>query len=209
VSNHNNIIRIECDLADPYRPLVNLVTGGTVQLPRSRAVRFELGILDKGIWQDIVSVNFSGITLEVRPASRVGAALISKTVNAAAFAVVAEGQWNAKTGQHATVDANSADTGLAMGAGVFELELWLVITATKTTGGNIVTLAAGSVMMIEDGGQYSGNTPIAGDPIYYNTAQVDALIQAAMRNVTFVENGKMFRPTIDDNGIVSWDVRPA
>jgi len=209
MSNQSNIIRIACDVADPYRALVNAVTGGPVLLPRNRAARFELGVFDKGIWQETLTANYSSITIEIRPVSRIGAAEASQTVNAAAFANgPSVGGWNNRVEQHAVVDLDSGQTGLAM-SGATERDLWLVITATKLAGGNTVTLAAGTIQMIEDGGQYSGAVPVAGNPTFYTAAQVDALLQAAMRDITLTANGYVIRPTVNDQGVLVWDLRPA
>lgn len=175
MSNSANIIRIQCDLASQYRSFVNVADGGPVKMARSRAHRFEIGLYDKGIFQGDMS-QFSSITLEVKAQSaRTGANLISKTLTAASFVAIAEGQWVNRTSQHAAIDLSSSDCALTVDS-TNVLALWIVITGTTAVGGNTVTLAAGNATMTEDGGQYSGVTPTPTTPNYLNADQTIAAI---------------------------------
>jgi hypothetical protein len=206
MSSTYNIARIECDLSLPYQALVNAVDGGQIFMARSRDHRFELGIRDKGIWQETIA-QFTSVTLEIKSTTgRTAAALVSVTI-AAPFSTVAEGEWVNRTSQHVAVDLNETQTGLSMG-GSDSKDFWLVITATNTSGRK-VTLAAGTITMIEDGGQYSGNTPTPYDPAYLNADQVMALVQALRQNWTITENGYQRRLGVDSNGQPTDDIRPA
>lgn len=173
-----NLIRIEIELTTPYALVLvggsELAAPTDIKMPRSRAIRWELVITKYGVLDADVG-NISDITMEVKTKDTPSSApLISKSTSAI-NTNLAEPERQAKSGQHAVINFAQGDTGLNMGAAdVLEKTFDLVITATRN--GNLVTLAKAGFTVVNDGGQYSGNTPTAGDPTFYTKAQVDGLI---------------------------------
>lgn len=205
MANAYNIVRLACDLAMPLKPPVNVIDGLQVQIHRGKTYRFEIGVFDKEVWQESIS-QFSSVTLQVR-LTRTSAALIDVTQVITA-ATVPESAWDGRTDQHVVINLTGAQTNALTVPSPFELKHWLVVTAT-TTGGEVVTLAAGDMKGIEDGGQYSGVTPASGDPTYLTAAQTIAAIESAMGGFQIEANGYILIPSVDSTGIVTWNARPA
>lgn len=199
MSNEYNRIRIAGDLANPFADLINAVTTLTPEIPRGRHVRIDVAVFDALTFQSNIA-QIDTMTLEIKAASRTGAPIISKTISS--FAPnVSHQAWLNGTQEHASFQLTDSDTnGINMG-GELSLQLWLVITAT-TTGGKGLTVAAGPVLAIEDGGVISGNTPTAGDPTYYTKEQIDAKLLALFKSGLFPsENGTFsLRIGVTDDG---------
>lgn len=196
MSTEANIIRLACDLADPYRNPVNALNGERIKLPRSKDIRLELGIYERGVWMRDVESYLATITVEVK-VTRTGAATVTVT-DAGPFVTVEEAQWDGKTSQHAAITLPNGQTaGFTIGS-TGEAEYWLVITAA-TVGGKGITLAAGAVTTIEDGGNYSATTPAVGDAQYVTFAQLFPLLKTLADHV-IEENGYKGRWGIDENG---------
>lgn len=196
MSTEANIIRLACDLADPYRNPVNKLNGERIKLPRSKDIRLELGIYERGIWVRDVESYLATITVEIK-ATRTGAATVTVT-DAGPFVLTEEAEWNGDTKQHAAITLPNGQTaGFTIGA-TGEAEYWLVITAA-TTGGKGITLAAGAVTAIEDGGNYSAATPAVGDSQYVTFAMLFPLLKSLSEQV-IEENGYKGRWGIDENG---------
>lgn len=170
------IIRLELELTkvgDAAFPVQNLFTGRVAVMPRSRAVRWELVLLKDDVLDADVG-NITDITMEVKAnGSPETGPLISKSITGAAINVaLSDAERQSRSNQHAVINFGQGDTGLSMtGHSDNVKKFWLVITATRN--GNLVTLGAGVIEVLNDGGQYSGNTPTAGDPVYYTKEQID------------------------------------
>lgn len=205
MANAYNIIRLACDLAMPLKPPVNLIDGLQVRIHRGKTYQFEIGVYDKEVWQESIT-QFSSVTLQVR-ATRTSAAIIDKTVSVPVV-TVAEAAWDGKTDQHVVLTLTGAQTNALTVPSPFEADFWLALTAT-TTGGEVVTLGAGAIKGIEDGGQVSGSTPVSGDPTYLTAAQTIAAIESAARGFQIEANGWILIPSVDDTGLVTWNARPA
>jgi hypothetical protein len=200
MSTEANIVRLACDLAHPYQAPVNRLTGERIQMPRGRDIAVEIGIYERGIWIVDVESRLASITVEVK-ATRTGAATVTVT-DAGPFSSTSEGSWEGNTGQHAAVLLPNGQTaGFTIGA-TGSAEYWLVITAA-TVSGKAVTLAAGLVDAIEDGGNYSATTPAVGDASYVTTSQFYAALGSASSGV-ISENGYQGRWGIDANGQPVW-----
>lgn len=166
---------------DPGYALTNAFTNATPYLPRARAWRFHLVFLYDGSLDQNVG-NITNVTLEVKThGSPSTAPLISTSITGAAInTALTDAQRVSRASQHAIVDVAAGSTGLNMGSpDVTEKQFDLVITATRN--GSLVTLASGSFMVANDGGQYSGNTPTAGDPTYYTKDQIDGMLASYLK----------------------------
>jgi hypothetical protein len=206
MSNSANIVRIACDLALPNRAPVNIIDGMGLFINRGKAYSIELGIFDKGVWQESIG-QFASVTMQVRP-TRVGAAIIDKTVLIVSTAV-AESSWNDRTAQHAVITLTGAQTNALTVPAPYTLGVWVSIFAT-TTGGEIVTLASGDMTAVEDGSNFTAATPIAGDPTYLTAAQTIAAIESAVGSGREIRAGLwIVIPTVDSDGMVSWAARLA
>lgn len=195
-----NIIRLAVDLADPYAALGNKLTGSRPKLPRSRDIRIELGVFERGVWMRDVETYIASITVEVK-ATRTGAATVTVT-DAGPFNTVESGSWDDDSAQHAAILLPNGQTaGFTIGS-TGEADYWLVISAA-TVGGKAITLAAGTVTAIEDGGNYSATTPSVGDSAYVTFAQFYAAL-AAQGSGVIEENGYKGRWGIDENGQPVW-----
>lgn len=193
-----NIIRLAVDLADPYRNPVNKLNGEKIKLPRSKDIRLELGVYERGIWVRDVESYLASITVEIK-ATRTGAATVTVT-EAGPFILTEEAEWNGgENKQHATITLPNGQTaGFTIGS-TGEAEYWLVITAA-TLGGKGITLAAGAVTAIEDGGNYSAATPVVGDSQYVTYAALFPVLQRLI-DEQINENGFKGRWGIDENGL--------
>jgi hypothetical protein len=203
--NAFNIIRLACDLSMPLKPPVNIIDGNQVRIHRGKTYRFEIGVYDKETWQESIT-QFASVTLQVR-ATRTSAAIIDKT-ETVPVVTVAEASWDGRTDQHVVLTLTGAQTNALTVPSPFTLNHWLVLTAT-TAGGEVVTLTAGDILAIEDGGQFSGSTPVSGDPTYLTAAQTIAAIESASRGFQIEANGWIIIPSVDDTGIVTFNARPA
>lgn len=180
-------IRLELELtkvSDPMTPLVNVFTGNSPVIPRSRAIRWELVLLDNGALDPDVG-NITNITVEVKAWNNPAAAPdISKTIVGAAInAGLTDAQRVGKTDQHAVINFDQGDTGLDMAGGNPDNTKTFALIITAIRNGNLVTLGEGPITVRNDGGVYSGNTPTAGDPAYYNKDQIDGLLGSYMKLV--------------------------
>lgn len=191
-----NIIRLAVDLADPYRNPVNKLNGERIKLPRSKDIRLEIGVFERGIWVRDIESYLASITVEIK-ATRTGAATVTVT-EAGPFTLTEAETWEGNLGQHASITLPNGQTaGFTIGS-TGEADYWLVITAA-TISGKGITLAAGAVTAIEDGGNYSATTPAVGDSQYVTQAQMFAAL-ASLTNVVFTENGYSGRWGFDENG---------
>lgn len=191
-----NIIRLEVDAADPYRAPAIKNTGQPIRLPRSRDIILQLGVYEAGVWVENPS-HLVLVTAEVK-ATRTGAAVA--VANTSTIANIQQGQWDANTHQHLSITLPAAQTAGFPTAD--ETTYWLVITAT-VTGGIPITLLAGVVTVVNDGGDYSATVPSPGDPSYYTKAQVEARLQG-IGDDTIEENGFRGRWGIGANGQPIW-----
>lgn len=200
MSTEANIIRIECDKADAYRAiggLTNKITGEKVRLPRGRDIQIELGIRERGVWIQDVESSLASITVEVK-ATRTGAATVTVT-DSGPFVFCQESEWQSDTKQHAAILLpNGQTSGFVIGASG-ETDYWFVITAS-TVSGKAITLAAGVVSCIEDGGNYSATTPAVGDANYVTFAQLFALLPQDGSGVVIEENGFKGRLGFTEDG---------
>lgn len=178
-------LRLELELTkvgDPHNPITNLFSGSTPVMPRSRAIRWELVLLNDDALDADVG-NITDITFEVKAyLDPTSAPLISKSTSTINTALT-DAQRQARSDQHAVIEFAAGDTGLSMtgaNAGGYK-NFSIVITATRS--GNLVTLAAGTIQVLNDGGQYSGNTPTAGAPEYYTKTQVDGLLAGGLKQL--------------------------
>jgi hypothetical protein len=207
-------IRLELELTkvgDTLAPLVNLFTGNHPVMPRSRAIRWELVFLNDGVL-DLAVANITNVTMELKAYnSPTSPPIISKFITGASInAALTDAQRQGKSDQHAVINFDQGDTGVDMaGADPDNTKAFsLVITATRN--GNLVTLGAGAIRVLNDGGQYSGNTPTAGDPTFYTKDQVDGLLGSYMKllndpGVRLIlrnkENTWEVQRYIDENGV--------
>ena len=206
MANAFNIVRLACDLSMPLKAPVNIIDGLQVRIHRGKTYRFEIGVYDKETWQETIT-QFASVNLQVRP-TRTGAAIIDKT-ETVPVVTVAEAGWDGRTDQHVVLTLTGAQTNALAVPDPFTLTRWFVLTAT-TAGGEIVTLTAGDIVAVEDGGQFSAATPISGDPGFLTAAQTIAAIESAMAsNQIGPINGFYLVISIDDTGMVTFNTRPA
>jgi hypothetical protein len=206
-----NLIRIEIEQTTPYS--LTTVWGDEIKMPRSRAIRWELVLVKYGVLDDGVG-NISSIVMEVKATQAPSSApLISKSTSSINTGLT-EAQRQTRTDQHAVIEFAAGDTGLNMGsADTLEKTFDLVITATRN--GNLVTLARVPFTVVNDGGQYSGNTPTAGDPEYYTKAETNGLIAHFIKPlndpgvaiILVSPDGQWQRRlAVNNNGELTWDV---
>jgi len=176
-------LRLELELAQGIAAApVNLFTGAAPLVPRSRDLQWEIVLLNNGALDSSVG-NITSMVLEVKTfQSPASSPLISVSISGAAINTnLTDAARQAQSDQHAILVMTAGMTGLDMtGADVNGAKPFnLVLTATRN--GNLVSLAAGTITVVNDGGQYSGNTPTAGDPTYYNKAQIDGMFAAFLK----------------------------
>ncbi len=212
-------IRLELEVTrvgDSGKPLVNVFTGAAPQMPRSRAIEWQLVILDKEVLDPAVS-NISSITMEVKewedPSESPDISKTTPTINAG----LEEAQRIAQSDQHAVIHFDVGDTGLDMtGAEKRNLKKFsLIITAIRN--GLRVTLGEGLMWCRDDGGVYAGDTPTAGDPTYLTAPETVALIGAPIQQINdpgvgFIlvsgDGTKAIRVFLDNNGILQTPPHP-
>lgn len=152
-------LRLACDLLSFAGP-VDKRTGQTPKLWLSNDYAIELAFFNGApsaarLVADFA--NLASITLEIKalvdgvappPAA---APLASATITD--YVAIAFADWETDTDQSATVELSAVEMSLAPGA------VWLVISAA-TLGGQVVTLLAGKVELVEDGYNSAGTAPV-------------------------------------------------
>lgn len=151
-------------------------SSATPELWRGNDVVFEIGLhFNAALITDISDV--ASLTLDVKPSKtdRTGAAVMSKTLQAAALdgTITAE-QWTAGTHQHAEIPFTAAETNLDPGTDNEEA-YWLVISVI-TTAGKSITLQATILTLVEDGTGTADPPPSLASP-YVTLEQVFAIFQ--------------------------------
>jgi hypothetical protein len=188
-----NIIRLACDTVPGLLTVADKLTGNVPRLPRGRDTRLEIGISAKRTWQQVPGLTI--ITAEVKPfANHGGTAVV--IANTTLINNVTAGSWEDDTASHAEIILPAAQT--VSLATADETDYWLVVTGF-TAAGSQVTLAAGRILGVNDGGNYSATVPTPGDVNYLTAAQVFALLNN-LQKAEFTENGFRARLSIDANG---------
>jgi hypothetical protein len=188
----------------PLKAPVNVIDGLQIRIHRGKTYRFEIGVFDKEVWQESIS-QFSSVTLQVR-ATRTSAAIIDVTQVVVAT-TIPESAWDGRTDQHVVVTLTGAQTNALTVPSPFEADFWLALTATA--GAEVITLTAGTIKGIEDGGQFSGSTPVSGDPTYLTAAQTIAAIESMASRSEIRTEKWIIIPSVADDGIVTFNARLA
>jgi uncharacterized cupin superfamily protein len=200
-------IRIECDLASPGS-FTDLEGSKTPSFARASDVQIEL--LCKSGGEILTISNFSTITLRIK-ATRTGASLITKTLNAGdldtTITEASHASWDDATGQHGLFALTAADTALTVTGNQTEYFVSIVATTTADPSA-IVQIGYGSIFVVETG-IGGADTPTPAPPTSYTKAEVDALIAGCLqlvapagKTITLVHptNGKAVVLGVDDTG---------
>jgi hypothetical protein len=164
-------LRIRTD-AESFDNPINVLRGGIPQYWRGNDLRIELGVF---AGEDVVDVsNFSYIALAVRALDNDGEApsanapILLSGKSSALNASVTRASWEAGEAQHAVFNFPAGATNMLPG------DYWLSIWAnTNDDIAKVLTLGAGLIRVLEDGGGIIGEPP---EPIsqYYSAAESDA-----------------------------------
>lgn len=192
-----NIVRLAVDPADQYRAPVNIANGGRVRIARGKDVQFEIGVFNRSKgssiatgadgeitgWQGRIEA-YQTIFIEIWDAlTRITVRYVM--ISSSSFASCTAGEWDDTTSQHALITATATETAALTAAVPSGTEYWMVISAL-TADGQKITLSAGTIEAIEDGGQYAGVTVPVGNPAYPTRDELVAIIQALQRDFTVI-----------------------
>lgn len=187
------LIRLELDLADRDGP-VDLRTQATPALWRGSALRFDIGLFLDAALLEVGQL--ATLTLEVKPLSSAGGAPapdtapeMSRTTATFDTSVDAD-SWAARSKAHASVAFTADECNLAAG------RKWLVISATTTAPAQAtVTLAAGPIVVLEDGYASAGTAPVL-DNSAYTKAEADARYLLASQDLGDLSNAATARANL-------------
>lgn len=196
-----NRIRLPLDGIAPFAQpsITDPNKGETAVFPHGRNINVEVAVFNNGVLDDLSSI--TSLTLDIKNLvsgviDPTGAALLTKTVNAAAFNLqLKQDNWDTDTdvngsSYHAAFALTSAETGgLDMSTAVANVKgFGLVISATTTIG--IVVLLSGIIQFRQDGaGAAVGVPPVA--QYTFSDQQLLAML-AAKLNAGENDNGVSF-----------------
>lgn len=143
-------IRVAVDVTKKGQPLVDLITSASMKFWRGEAVQFEFAFFYGDNLIDVTG--WSSITLDVRDSvTRSGLDFMSASIGAAQFnpALTVE-QWEAGQAAHVIIPFSGSLTALDLGNAV-QKDFWLALSATVSGSAEPITLAGGTLTVIEDG----------------------------------------------------------
>lgn len=174
MARKRNRIRLKMDTRTPLVDSLDVFTSNTPQMPRARAVQFEIGIFDGDTLDDVGDIQT--ITLEVK-ADIASAALFTQTLAAAAMKLnLKPDEWagSLDSNCHAQFTFLEGVTALDLGgASVISKNFILVVTALTSIGN--FTVGKTTLTCVNDGGLTAANSPAAGDPAFLRVDQFNAL----------------------------------
>ncbi len=151
---------------------------------RGNDLQFEIAVFENDVLQNVS--NLTQITLEIRAMGSDGAppdpsvaALMSKSVNAVDLNnSLTLTQWNDGSAQHALLVFTDQESNIPAG------ENWLVLWATTDDApGRTITLAAGHIKVLEDGGGLA-TTPSPPQDTFYTAIQSDVRYAQRAQNLS-------------------------
>lgn len=151
---------------------------------RGNDLQFEIAVFENDVLQDVS--NLTQITLEIRAMGSGGeppdpsvAALMSKSVNAVDLNnSLTLTQWNDGSAQHALLVFTDQESNIPAG------ENWLVLWATTNDApGHTITLAAGHIKVLEDGGGLA-TSPSPPQETFYTAIQSDVRYAQRAQNLS-------------------------
>ena len=151
---------------------------------RCHDLQFEIAVFENDVLQDVS--NLTQITLEIRAMGSGGeppdpsvAALMSKSVNAVDLNnSLTLTQWNDGSAQHALLVFTDQESNIPAG------ENWLVLWATTDDApGHTITLAAGHIKVLEDGGGLA-TSPSPPQETFYTAIQSDVRYAQRAQNLS-------------------------
>jgi len=164
--------------------LMDKLTSQTPLMPRAREWGLELGFFNYS--KIYAPTSILSVRVEAKPTSSGVmtpdvAPVLLKDVSAAAFnTALTQDEWDNDEGDtpyHVIVPFTAAETGISMvGHTNNVLTLGLVITAVTTTG--VVTVGAGYLQVINDGGRTSVDGPAVGPETYLTAGETLAALAA-------------------------------
>jgi hypothetical protein len=151
--------------------VIDEATGGSPHAWRGDYLQFKTAIFFDDAPFDLA--NIQSLTLEVFASTRLGNALMSRTVDAGSItATITTEQWTAKSHCNATFDFTDAETLLDLASGKSKA-FWLVLTGvTSDAPGRSITLGAGAFTLHEPGPD-NAELVAAQPPGAYTPAQSD------------------------------------
>ncbi len=166
----NAILRLQADILSFDNP-IDIIHNDIPRYWRGNDLLIELGILSG---DDVIDVsNFSSITLEVRelnndseaPSANVGALLSGQCVDLDTTVTLDE--WKDGSKQHAQFLFSSTDSNLL--PWTYWLSIW---ASTNDESAKTLTIGAGIIRVLEDGGGVSSTPP---EPVekYYTASDID------------------------------------
>lgn len=177
MARKRNRVRLKMDTRTPLVDSLEVFLNATPQMPRARAVQFEIGIFDGDTLDDISDI--VTITLEVK-ATIDGVRLFTRTLNAGDLkGNLTPDQWlgGIDSNCHAMFTFPEIETAVDMGGATIAEKQFLLIVTALTSIGNL-TVGRTTLTIVNDGGLTTANAPAAGDPAFVRVDQ----FEAAMRN---------------------------
>ena len=206
--------------ADKFETAIqDVLLSATPQAWRGNYLVFKVGLFFADAPFDLA--NLQSLTLEVFASTRLGDALMTKTVAAADItALITQEAWNARTASNATFVFTDEETLLDLG-GAKEKDFWLVVTALTTDDpDHSMTMGGGAFTLYEPGPQ-NAVLAAAQAPTGYTRGQADARYvqlwadNAGVRFLNgyfyffFPEDGSWARPVpgiVDGVRTLGWEV---
>lgn len=179
-------IRLAADVASLNAP-ADVLTGLTPAFYRGNDLRVEFAVMSGGVLMDVGSI--ASVTLEIKAGNEEGAppaptdaVLMTKTIGSASLnAALTLSEWNTAAGQHGVLEFSAQEANIS--AGNKWLSLWVM---TSDNPGKVITLAAGTLKVLEDGSSGGVQTPPVPIESYYTSTQSDARYLLAGQNFSDV-----------------------
>ncbi|MGF1450260.1 MAG: hypothetical protein ACFB20_12705 [Opitutales bacterium] len=177
-----NRIRVAADAALFTAPL-DQRTAATPAFWRGNDLEFEIAVFSNRILQSVA--NLSSLTVEIRARASDGGPpepstppLMTATIEASALDDSLSAQsWDDGTGAHARVNFTAPQSNVVAG------DHWLLVQALTTDNpARRLTLTAGPIRVLEDGGGLVTEPPEAGQP-FFNATESDARYSRVSENL--------------------------
>jgi hypothetical protein len=142
-------LQVLCDKFDATS-VKDVLNGGTPVMWRGNYATFDIALF----WNNalIDTANIATLTIEVFAATRIGDALMQKSVGSGSInTTLTLEQWEARTHSHATIEFDDTETNLSLD-GATEKTFWIVVSGiTNDVPGRPITYGGGPFKIIEDG----------------------------------------------------------